>query len=296
MNKLFNVLKFTLTHPLNKNRKIQAFITLLRWQVGSRLLSCEIVYPWISGIKVLTRAGETGFTGNIYAGLHEHQEMLFCLHLLGVNDLFVDVGANIGSYSLLVSKICGSQCIAFEPSDDTFKRLTANIQKNNLQNLVTTYKCALGNEVGVKKFTKNFDTVNHLVADDELINEYIEVEMSTIDLMMAEKKPSAMKIDVEGYETLVVEGANNVLRSPKMNVVIMELNGSGVRYGFDETALLNKMIGYGFKPYVYNPFTRKLIHLNGKTQNGNTIFIKNLNAVEQAISMSKPILINGNLI
>lgn len=296
MNRLLNVLRFALTHPLNKNRKMQALITMLRWQVGSRLLSCEIVYPWISGLRVLTRTGETGFTGNIYAGLHEHQEMLFCLHLLGGNDLFVDVGANIGSYSLLVSKICGSQCIAFEPSDDTFKRLTANIQINNLQNLVTTYKCALGNEVGTKKFTKSLDTVNHLVADDEFISEYIEVEMSTIDLMMAEKKPTAMKIDVEGYETLVLEGANNVLGSPEMNVVIMELNGSGVRYGFDEAALMNKMIGYEFKPYVYDPFTRQLTQLIGKAETGNTIFIKDLNAVEGSISTSKPILINGKLI
>lgn len=296
MIRLLNVLKFTLTHPLNKNRKIEALINLLRWQVGSRLLSCEIVYPWISGIEVITKAGETGFTGNIYAGLHEYQEMLFCLHALGGEDLFLDVGANIGSYSLLVSKICGSQCVAFEPSDDAFKRLNANIQKNNLQNLVTTYKCALGNEVGVKKFTKNFDTVNHLVADDELINDFMEVKVSTIDLIMAEKIPTAMKIDVEGYETLVVEGADNILSSREMNIVIMELNGSGNRYGFDETALMKKMIGYGFSPCTYNPLSRKLVRLNSKSENGNTIFIKNISFVEKSILTSKPVLINGKMI
>lgn len=295
MIRLLNVLKFTLAHPLNKNRKIQALINLLRWQVCSRLLACEIVYPWISGIEVITKAGETGFTGNIYAGLHEYKEMLFCLHALGSEDLFLDVGANIGSYSLLVSKICGSQCISFEPSDDAFKRLNANIQKNNLQNLVTTYKCALGNEAGVKKFTKNFDTVNHLVADDESINDFMEVEVNTIDLIMIEKKPSAMKIDVEGYETLVVEGANNILSSQEMNIVIMELNGSGNRYGFDEMALMNKMIQHGFSPCTYDPFLRKLVRLNSKSENGNTIFIKNISVVEKSISASKSILINGKM-
>jgi FkbM family methyltransferase len=296
MIRLLNILKFTLTHPLNSNRKIQALINLLRWQVGSRLLSCEIVYPWISDIEVITKAGETGFTGNIYAALHEYQEMLFCIHALGREDLFLDVGANIGSYSLLVSKICGSQCIAFEPSDDAFKRLNVNIQKNNLQNLVTTYKCALGNEVGVKKFTKNFDTVNHLVADGELINDFMEVKVSTIDLILADKRPSAMKIDVEGYETLVVEGANNTLSSQEMNIVIMELNGSGNRYGFDETALINKMIKYSFSPYTYNPFSRKLLRLNSKSENGNIIFIKNISIVEKSISASKSILINGKML
>jgi hypothetical protein len=69
MLKFFDILKFVLYHPLNEGKKIDALKRLLRWQIGARLLSCEVVYPWIFGLKVITRIGETGFSGNIYAGL-----------------------------------------------------------------------------------------------------------------------------------------------------------------------------------------------------------------------------------
>jgi hypothetical protein len=54
-------------------------------------------------------------TGNLYAGLHEFSEMGFLLHLLRQNDLFVDVGANLGSYTVLASAVCQARNIAFEP-------------------------------------------------------------------------------------------------------------------------------------------------------------------------------------
>ena len=56
----------------------------------------------------------TGATGNIYAGLHEFVDMAFCLHLLRSGDLFVDVGANIGSYTVLASKVAGANSVTLE--------------------------------------------------------------------------------------------------------------------------------------------------------------------------------------
>ena len=56
-----------------------------------------------------------------------------------------------------------------------------------------------------------------------------------------------MKIDVEGYETPLLEGAVNTLKNEELCAVIMELNGSGGRYGFDEAEILSMMAHYGFK-------------------------------------------------
>ena len=72
----------------------------------------------------------TGATGNIYAGLHEFNDMAFCLHLLRSGDLFVDVGANIGSYTVLASKVAGANSITLEPVPQTFERLKRNVNIN----------------------------------------------------------------------------------------------------------------------------------------------------------------------
>jgi hypothetical protein len=48
-------------------------------------------------------SGMTGATGNLYVGLHEFEEMAFLLHFLRPGDLFADVGANVGSYTILAA-------------------------------------------------------------------------------------------------------------------------------------------------------------------------------------------------
>ena len=58
---------------------------------------------------------------------------------------------------------------------------------------------------------------------------------------------------------------------------------------------MNKMLGYGFRPYLYYPFSRELIALNSKAQYGNTIFVKNIEPVKQSIANSKLVAINGKM-
>jgi hypothetical protein len=94
--------------------------------------------------------GMTGATGNIYTGLHEFTDMAFCLHLLRVGDLFVDVGANIGSYTVLSSKVVGANSLAIEPVPTTYKRLRRNININDISSLVDSRCCAAGKNHGLR--------------------------------------------------------------------------------------------------------------------------------------------------
>lgn len=86
----------------------------------------------------------TGATGNIYTGLHEFIDMAFCLHLLRPGDLFIDVGANVGSYTILASKVVGANSFTLEPVPETFKRLKRNININDIVSLVDARCCAAG--------------------------------------------------------------------------------------------------------------------------------------------------------
>jgi len=70
-----------------------------------------------------------------------------------------------------------------------------------------------------------------------------------------------------------------------MDAVIMELNGSGSRYGFDESAIHMRMRDYGFNTFVYMPFERVLSPLNGKNaRSGNTLYIRNIDRVKKRLA------------
>lgn len=105
---LLTIIKFITHHPLNRGHKLRAIIRFVKWQIGSRLVNGSIVYDWVNGAKFLVKTGETGLTGNIYTGLHEFQDMGFLLHFLRPEDLFVDIGANVGSYTILACAAVGA--------------------------------------------------------------------------------------------------------------------------------------------------------------------------------------------
>ena len=233
-------------------------------------------------------------TGNIYTGLHEFPDMGFLLHFLRAEDLFVDIGANVGSYTILACSAVGARGIAFEPVPSTYKKLVENIRLNYLDEKVKCVNKGVGDQQGTIAFTSDSDTTNHALASGEQCDNQVTVEVTSLDNALAGDDPSLIKIDVEGYETLVLEGAREILKNQTLKAVIMELNGSGGRYGFDESKILESMLSNGFKTYSYKPLARKLINLEGKNLNsGNTLFIRDKSIVEDRLRVASKVTING---
>lgn len=69
-------------------------------------------------------------------GLGEYADMAFCLHALRPEDLFCDVGANAGVYTVLAAAAVGSKVISFEPIPRTFNLLKANVHINGIADQV----------------------------------------------------------------------------------------------------------------------------------------------------------------
>ena len=174
---LTNTIKFVVQHPLNRERKINSIIRFVKWQLGSRVLSGEYIYEWINGSKFLVRNGETGLTGNIYTGLHEFNDMGFMLHFIRADDLFIDVGANVGSYTLLACSAIGARGVAFEPVPNTHSRLVENIRLNHLDSRVQCLNKAVADRDGSITFTSNNDTTNHVLAAAEKCDDELTVEV-----------------------------------------------------------------------------------------------------------------------
>lgn len=270
---------------MNRERKLSALRTFLRWQLGSRILNKTVVHPWVSPSKFYVRRGETGLTGNIYCGLHEYQEMSYLLHVLREDEFFVDVGANVGSYSILAGAVIGCKGCAIEPVPGTFGRLVENMRLNHLEDRFSLVNSAVGEEQGSVRFSSASDTMNHVIAEDENRQDVIEVDVAPLDEILKGREPGMIKIDVEGFETAVIAGAQETLQKTSLHTVIMELNGSGAKYGFDESKILKTMSALDFKPFRYDPGSRELFELQGKnTGSGNTLFIRDVAQVKLKVN------------
>jgi FkbM family methyltransferase len=291
---LINIIKDLVRHPLTKSNKLSALVRFLKWQVGSRLIPGEVIYHWVNSSKVVARTGETGITGNIYYGLHEFPDMAFLLHVLREDDLFVDVGANVGSYTVLACSAIGAKGCCFEPVPSTYARLMTNIKLNNLEDRVVSLNIALGNSSGEINFSSDLNCMNHVIADDEKVQKKITVGISTLDSEL-KTTPFLMKIDVEGYEMAMLEGADNTLGNEELCCVIMELSGIGHRYGYEDSKILSMMFDYGFRTYSYNPFDRSLTNLEGKQNlsEGNTLFIRNMDLVMGRLQNAPSVTVLG---
>jgi FkbM family methyltransferase len=140
--------------------------------------------------------------------------------------VILDIGANIGVTSIIFS-ICApnGRIYSFEPSPETFGFLCETLASNNAANC-SPYKLALGAKVGELQFFDNptSASASHLVLDGETLGgSTMSVDVSTVDRFIKEKEIARLdfiKIDVEGFELDVLDGAANTLRTLKPGVFL----------------------------------------------------------------------------
>lgn len=282
--------RFLQNHELTKNNLLQAYYRYFKWQLISRLHNTPFEYPFIEKAKLWVTKGMTGATGNIYAGLHEFKDMAFLLHFLRKEDSFADIGSNIGSYTILASAVVGASTTSFEPIPSTFNFLQKNININKCSSIVTANNKGVGKEKSVLRFSNSFDTINHVLTNDDSVTSFVEIEVETLDSYFEKNinsLPAIIKIDVEGFESDVLTGASNILYNKTLKAIIIELNGCCHKYGVYEKDIHEILISYGFKPYDYSPFARTLLQQITYSNGGNTIYIRDIEFVKERVQNSR---------
>jgi FkbM family methyltransferase len=277
----WRVLRHYLNHPLGRQDRIGTLVRMLRWQAGSRLLGAEVAMPFVDGTRLLVHNGMHGATGNIYVGLMEFEDMAFVLHLLREGDQFLDVGANAGVYSILAG-VRGAQVLAMEPVPATYEQLLDNIHLNRF-GAVEARNLGVGKEPGELRFSTGSGPTNHVLTDGEGDAQSVTVPVDSLDNIAAGWAPVMMKIDVEGFEANVIQGAPELLAQPSLQAVLIELNGLGARYGFSDADIHARLLEFGFHPMRYDPFARRLVALEGHNTSGNTLYVRPSEALEQRL-------------
>lgn len=218
----------------------------------------------------------TGATGNVYVGLHEFADMALTLHFLRPEDMFVDIGANIGSYTILASGAIGARTISFEPVPVTFERLQRNIRFNQLDSKVEARRTAVGAEPGEILFTADTDTTNQ-VAPPNYRGATVRVPVGPADELLRSHQNQTVqmwKVDVEGYETEVLRGAEHSLANPLLKVVLLE-------GGTPE--IMGVMQRHGFQRATYEAFTRKLEFIDQAVHSGNFLWVRDPDFVAERV-------------
>lgn len=289
-SRLLRSIKFIFNHPISQRDRLSALKRYAQFHIFAPFLPGPVIYPFIENIRFAASIGMAGVVGNIYTGLDDFEAMGFLCHFLRNEDCFVDVGANVGAYTLLASGVCKAQTIAIEPIPSTFENLMLNLRINDLTNFVTPLNIGAGSSKQNLHFTYKFDVLNKVVLDIKSyeLDEVIQVDVLPLDLLLENKQPALIKIDVEGYEHEVMIGATTILSDIRLKALIIEMHGHENRYKEGYDAVHRMLLSCDFHPYSYNPFNRNLERLSDFNHSKfNTLYLRDIDFVVNRIKTSR---------
>jgi FkbM family methyltransferase len=164
---------------------------------------------------------------SVWLGMNERAMRRRFSSEVGDGAVVYDVGANVGSYTLLASRCCGptGRVIAFEPLPENLAFLERHVALNRASN-VTIVPAAVSNHAGRSAFQGTPDRVTSRLSP----NGNIEVDCITLDGIIADAAlppPHCIKIDVEGAEADVLRGARTLLVTTRP-LIFLETHGPAV--------------------------------------------------------------------
>lgn len=184
--------------------------------------------------------------------LPEMEELKIFFNLVGEQGTFIDVGANVGWYSILAAH-AGADVYSFEPIPRTYERLCNNVKLNALSK-INTFNIGIGDNVGTEIFYFNqrasgaSSRVNLEYLSDGLEQE-IKCGIDSLDHILLKenvRKIDLIKCDVEGGELFVFRGAINIIQSFRPFVISEMLRKWSAKFNYHPNEIIRffKMLDY----------------------------------------------------
>jgi FkbM family methyltransferase len=179
---------------------------------------------WIDGLVLGIYPGNEVCRALYVNGIYDPNYVVVVNKFLSEGGTFIDVGANIGYYSLLASKVVGNSghIIAIEPSSRDYNRLLGNVKNNNLEKLISTHNLAITDEIsGYAKLSiacEERSAINTIGTEfsfksvDKICTETVKV--ISIDELLRKynlSRVDVLKLDIEGSELKALLGARGTI-------------------------------------------------------------------------------------
>ena len=193
-------------------------------------------------------------------------------------DLVMDIGANIGYFTLIMAKGIreNGKVFSFEPEPKNFELLKKNVEINNYSNVILEKK-AIGNKTGIAKLyladRKNniFYSGMHRIFRSDLVSQIsnpVSINIIKLDDYLQDlkfiKKIRLIKIDVEGAEFDVLKGMSKILDENKGIKIVMEFSSENLEdYGSNPSDVMDFLINKGFKLSIINEVEKRMEEVTG---------------------------------
>lgn len=231
---LWNFLKFLARILVKLGLKKYSIFRKLYFQIGRKLFGNFILYE---GQKFFIDV-EGSLERTMFGFDNEKYELSIFKKMIKKGDVVVDVGANMGLYTLISAKLVGDsgKVYSFEPDPVAFSILSKNVTENSYNNVVLINK-AVTNKTGFEKFSTDSDeslsVANYLLKEEP--EKFVTVETITLDdfFKNMSSNMSIVKMDVEGAEFKALKRLENLIKQNKDLKLFLEfypftLNRSGV--------------------------------------------------------------------
>jgi len=204
----------------------------------------------------------------IFVGRFENAELDFVKRYLRKDDVFLDIGANVGLFTVVAGVKVGEKghVFSFEPVSQTFSRLDENVRINGLSN-VSLFNAGLSDADGELEITTSgdgYDAWNSFgipTAGTDFTKE--KVKTTRLDTWVAQHHIPAItmaKIDVEGWEYNVLAGGESFFSSEDAPDLLVEFTEQNcLNAGFTCATLYDRLASYGYTMYMYDEAEKKLI-------------------------------------
>lgn len=244
---LYITAAYVIKHLLRPSRFRRAFFSLVQGRdlvVHSRIV--------ISNLKILLNIGDYIQYWIFMEGGYEKELCCFVAQNIK-NKIFIDIGANVGSYSLSLCKHA-DHVYAFEASGSSCELLRENTERNGIKNVTVVQRAVFNTDGEKMQLRLSNDTAgnNSLFFNEGGVTE--EVETLTLDTYVREKgiqDIGVIKVDVEGSELPVIQGAAETIKSHRP-ILLCELNSGACRLsGYDVTDLYRAIVAFGYRGYHF---------------------------------------------
>ncbi|MDZ4660852.1 MAG: FkbM family methyltransferase [Pseudomonadota bacterium] len=202
-----------------------------------------------------------------YHGTYEPLQEAAFLSLIQMGTKIFDIGANLGIYSILAAK-AGAQVHSFEPSRRVHQYLAENVKANGLSSVITLHQLAVTDSPKQLSFFEGREgnwgvgKVFKFGTSQENLETYIVNADSLPNLVRKFGQPDLIKIDIEGAEWLVIQGAKEILMKAEAPNLLLEIHpGEIVTLGGSAESLVRQIIDYGYQQYNVTDVIGKNNHL-----------------------------------
>jgi FkbM family methyltransferase len=185
-------------------------------------------------------------------GIYEPFETELLHRLVKPGETVIDIGANIGYYTLILARLVGERgkVYAFEPDPTNYELLKRNIELNGYKNVVPVMKATSNKNGTLRLYLCRDNQAMHRVYESQYCDGFIEIEAVRLDDYFAEREEQIdfIKIDIEGAEYAALEGMTTLLRRSQRATLVTEYTPIAIKeFGLEPQEYLRLLMNFGFK-------------------------------------------------